>query len=228
MRHLLILISRICFKVKEILANILLRDRYFDFTRDDQNSTQPITFNYWFDQHILRINSGAYWPVHRNSKVAGVENILVGKGSFPGYMPGCYIQGLGVIVIGEYSIFAPNVGIISANHDIRNHALHKPSRVRIGSYCWVGMNSVILPGVELGDFTIVAAGSVVKDSFREGYCIIAGNPAEVVKLIDPKTCIKMNSTSTYRGYILDKQFTEFAQKRLSPQVVEYLQGAGTI
>ena len=43
------------------------------------------------------------------------------------------------------------------------------------------MNSVILPGVVLGDHTIVGAGSVVTRSFEEGHCVIAGVPARKIK-----------------------------------------------
>ena len=45
------------------------------------------------------------------------------------------------------------------------------------------MNSMILPGVVLGDRTIVGAGSVVTKYFPEGNCVIAGNPAKVIKVI---------------------------------------------
>ena len=43
------------------------------------------------------------------------------------------------------------------------------------------MNSVILPGVILGDNTVVGAGSVVTHSFEKGKVVIAGNPAKIIK-----------------------------------------------
>ena len=46
------------------------------------------------------------------------------------------------------------------------------------------MNSVILPGVTLGPHTIVGAGSVVTHSFPDGYCVIAGNPARLIRTLD--------------------------------------------
>lgn len=46
------------------------------------------------------------------------------------------------------------------------------------------MNSVILPGVVLGDNTVEGAGSVVTKSFTEGHCVIVGNPARILRIID--------------------------------------------
>ena len=40
---------------------------------------------------------------------------------------------------------------------------------------------MILPGVEIGDHTVVAANAVVNRSFKEGNCILAGVPAKIVK-----------------------------------------------
>jgi acetyltransferase-like isoleucine patch superfamily enzyme len=59
--------------------------------------------------------------------------------------------------------------------------------LRLGARCWVGMNSVILPGVELGENTIVGAGAVVTRSFPEGHCVIAGNPARKLRDLPPAT-----------------------------------------
>ena len=43
------------------------------------------------------------------------------------------------------------------------------------------MNSVILPGVTLGEDMVVGAGSIVTKSFPDGHCIIAGNPAKLIR-----------------------------------------------
>ena len=73
------------------------------------------------------------------------------------------------------------------------------------------MNSVILPNVILGDFTIVGAGSVVTKSFRDGYCIIAGNPAKIIKKLNKEDCVEFRNNSEYNGYIQNKKFN-FYQK----------------
>jgi acetyltransferase-like isoleucine patch superfamily enzyme len=143
------------------------------------------------------------------------ENIIVGIDSCPGYEPGCYIQGLGRIIIGDYTAIAMNVGIIGANHVSENLQKHdKTETTRIGNYCWIGMNAVILPNVELGDFTVVGAGSVVTKSFSEGYCIIAGNPAKKIRDLDRSKCVRFESKNQYVGYIKKQEFDNFRKRRL--------------
>ena len=88
----------------------------------------------------------------------------------------------GHITIGKGTWIASNVSIITTNHSIRNPDEHdEPRDVIIGEKCWIGVNSVILPGVELGFHTVVGAGSIVTKSFTEGNCVIAGNPARKLK-----------------------------------------------
>lgn len=101
--------------------------------------------------------------------------------------PGLYLQNFsGKIVLGHGCYLGPNVGIITANHDLAAPDRHAPSAdVIIGEKCWIGMNSVILPGVVLGPSTIVGAGSVVTKSFPDGFCVVAGSPARVVRSIEP-------------------------------------------
>lgn len=100
--------------------------------------------------------------------------------------PGTYFQNFnGHIYLGKGCYIAPNVGIITANHKLDNLDEHDDGKdVILGDKCWVGMNSVILPGVELGRNTIVAAGSVVTKSFPDGHVVIGGVPAKVIKQLN--------------------------------------------
>tara|TARA_B110000503_G_scaffold72285_1_gene111814 strand:- start:1009 stop:1188 length:180 start_codon:yes stop_codon:yes gene_type:complete len=50
----------------------------------------------------------------------------------------------------------------------------------IGNNVWIGLNSIILKGVSVGDNTIIAAGSVVTKSFGNNL-VIGGNPAKILK-----------------------------------------------
>jgi acetyltransferase-like isoleucine patch superfamily enzyme len=74
--------------------------------------------------------------------------------------------------------------MISQNHDTTNYRRYiKQASIIISDNCWIGAGAIILPGVHLGNHTIVAAGAVVTKSFSDENCILAGNPALVRKKI---------------------------------------------
>ena len=102
---------------------------------------------------------------------------------------GCYFQNFAAkIVIGKGSYIAPNVGLVTANHVLTDLEQHQPGKdIVLGKNCWIGMNSTVLPGVVLGDHTVVGAGSVVTKSFPEGWQVIAGNPAKVIRKLEKPT-----------------------------------------
>lgn len=209
-------------KIKHVLANpfriiiwIITRFPYFRFIKETQNANDRITFNRWYKQMVLGYNREAYWPVHFTSRVVGAHNILVGIGTNPGFNPGCYIQGSGKLYIGNYTTVGQNSGILSGGHDIYDHRILFGKETRIGNYCWIGMNSTILPGVTLGDLTVVAAGSVVTKSFPEGFCIIGGNPAKLIKTLDPEKLVHLDYKYKYHGYIPAHKFEQFRKKNLN-------------
>ena len=111
-----------------------------------------------------------------------------------------------------------NVGIVSANHSLVDHRLHDKSTVVIGKYCWIGMNAVILPGVQLGDHTVVGAGAVVTSSFTEGYCLVAGNPAKKVRTFNPDDFSEFENEFKYYGYIAAGRFPEYRSRRLNKEI----------
>jgi acetyltransferase-like isoleucine patch superfamily enzyme len=188
---------------------------YFDFIEKTRNTQTPITFDMWYNQHVRGINYGPYWPVHPTSTVTGWRNILAGVETSPGYMGGCYIQGLGKIYIGDYTQIGPNVGLISANHDVTENDKHILGTIRIGAYGWICFGAVVLPDVVLGDFTIVGANTVVTKSYPEGHCVIAGNPARLIRKFDPAQCVRNVSRYEYQGYIPKANFEPFRRKHLN-------------
>jgi acetyltransferase-like isoleucine patch superfamily enzyme len=133
-------------------------------------------------QKIFRINSEVPFMVHFTSKVSSPISIGKGVATYFANSGHCYIQSINGISIGDYTMFAPGVKIISANHLKGNLVNHDKSLgpVIIGDYCWIGANVIILPGVKLGNNVLVAAGSVVTKSF-ESNLVIGGNPAKVIK-----------------------------------------------
>ena len=122
------------------------------------------------------------WPVSPNIDCgANIEFDIDDLNNFWG--SGNYFQTIDAkIVIGKGTWIAKNVGIVTSNHDLKNLDVHQKGKdVLIGKKCWLGMNCVILPGVILGDNTVVGAGAVVTHSFPEGNCVIGGNPAKIIR-----------------------------------------------
>jgi acetyltransferase-like isoleucine patch superfamily enzyme len=143
-----------------------------------------------FFRKILRHNKGVDWAIHFTSTIHCPHKIERGINVYPGDSPCVYINATNGIRIGDYTNIGPNVGIISANHDfVNNDQFTKALPIIIGKYCWIGKGANILPEVVLGDFTIVGAGAIVTGSFPDGYCVLAGNPAKIIKELNPKECI---------------------------------------
>lgn len=136
----------------------------------------------------MRCNQNVPWPCSPRISVFNPENIHFHPDDINNFQGiGNYFQALGNISIGHGTYIAPNVGIITSNHSVENLDLHdEPKDVIIGEKCWIGMNAMILPGVELGNHTIVGAGAVVTHSFKDGNCVVAGNPAKIIRYLEKK------------------------------------------
>lgn len=94
------------------------------------------------------------------------------------------------ITIGDDVLLAPNVGIYTAGHTL-DPQLRKMTGgefgqpVVIGNNVWVGANVSILPGVTIGDDTVIGAGSVVTKDVPAGV-LAAGNPCRVIRKFDER------------------------------------------
>lgn len=143
------------------------------------------TFKSIFAQKIIGINRAVHWPVHFTSKIISPKTIDIGTRA-PGLSISCYLDGRNGIELGENVWIGPKVSIISKNHSISNFKDYlNDSPVIIGKNSWIAASAVILPGVKLGEHTIVAAGSIVTKSFDEKNILIGGVPAKKLKDIPP-------------------------------------------
>lgn len=138
-----------------------------------------IPFSCWFVnflfQRIFRLNSSVPFQVHFTSTVIVGKGISLGNNVWKSFAlsGGCYIQGGNGVHIGDDTIFAPGVKIISANHgSTKMKGWIDSDPLRIGHRCWIGANVVILPGVQIGDDCIIGAGAVVTKSFPSGSFIL--------------------------------------------------------
>lgn len=162
-----------------------LRGRFFD----DSRIGWIWALNGLWQQKILGFNRKVPWPINpvfRISNPTMIEFDVDDLDNFQSF--GCYFQNFSApIYIGKGTKIAPNVGIITANHDSNDPSLQAEGQpVQIGRNCWIGMNAVILPGVTLGDNTVVGAGSIVTRSFPLGKCVIAGSPARLIRQLYEK------------------------------------------
>lgn len=93
------------------------------------------------------------------------------------------------IYVGDNTIFGPNVTIITTGHPIQPELRQKQYQfsrpVRFGKNVWIGAGVVILPGVTIGDNSVIGAGSLVSHDIPANV-VAYGTPARVVRPIGEK------------------------------------------
>ena len=112
------------------------------------------------------------------------SNISIGARFYANF--DCVILDPGLVEIGDDVFFGPGIHIYTATHPIdANERIKGPELarpVRIGSRCWIGGRSVILPGVTIGEGSTVGAGSVVTSDVPPNV-LAAGNPCRAVRTL---------------------------------------------
>ena len=114
-------------------------------------------------------------------------NIFIGERVYFNF--NCVILDVMRVTIGDDTIFGPYVQIYTATHPVnwkeRALGLEFAKTIDIGRNVWVGGNTVICPGVTIGDRTIIGAGSVVTKNIPAD-CIAAGNPCRIIRSLIPE------------------------------------------
>lgn len=92
----------------------------------------------------------------------------------------------GPLRIGENVMMGPDVTILSQTHNIERTDIPmgkqgmREAEVIIGNDVWIGMRSIIMPGVKIGDGAVIGAGAVVTKDVPD-YAIVGGVPARIIK-----------------------------------------------
>lgn len=126
--------------------------------------------------------------ISHKATIVSHTNFIIGNESLVAEYTQIF-AGFGVTV-GERTMISSGCGISSINHEIlsthRRASQNGDSKpVKIGNNVWIGMNVCVLPGVEIGDNSIVGAGSVVTKNIPSNE-IWVGNPARFVQKIEWK------------------------------------------
>lgn len=141
-------------------------------------------------------------PIRAN---CGLRHVHVGKNVVINFNANLVDDG--DIFIGDYTMIGPNVTIATACHPIspklRESGLQYNKPIHIGKNVWIGGAAVILPGVTIGDNSIIGAGSVVTKDI-EPNCIVVGNPAKILRKITPDDDIYFDKGKKIPKEIVDK------------------------
>ncbi len=126
------------------------------------------------EQHVYFNAAGGY---------SAGKTIEIGSGTFIG--SGCEFNAIESIRIGRDCLIASGSRFIDHNHGTATGTAMKlqpetSSPIQLGDDVWIGVNSVVLKGVTIGDGAIIAAGSIVTKSV-EPYTIVAGVPAKFIR-----------------------------------------------
>jgi acetyltransferase-like isoleucine patch superfamily enzyme len=153
----------------------------------------------------------------------------------------CYAQPGGRIHLGDYSIVLPGARLSSATgiragrncmfathsyvtdadwHDLydRTAAPGNTAEVVLGDNVWVGDSAIICKGVRIGENTIVGAGAVVASDLPAN-SVAAGNPARVIRQLDPERMLITRESLFNRDVSYDQWIDSFERWVLAPNTL---------
>ncbi len=91
------------------------------------------------------------------------------------------------VTFGDYVFIGPNCSFYTASHPLdvkqRNQGLESAHPIKVGDNVWFGGNVVVLPGVTIGNNSVIGAGSVVTKDIPDNV-VAVGNPCKVIKTVD--------------------------------------------
>ncbi len=112
-------------------------------------------------------------------------NIEIGENFFANF--NCIILDAAKVTFGHNVLVAPNCGFYTSGHPLdsqtRNSGLEFAKPITIGNNVWIGGNVIVLPGVTIGDNSVIAAGSIVERDIPSNV-IAMGTPCRVHRKLE--------------------------------------------
>lgn len=169
----------------EIMAEQLRRlDRLYDFNHT--RPSEPDRREALLKEMFAEIGTGCYIepPFHANHAGAHVH---FGNNIYANF--NLTMVDDTHIYVGDCTMFGPNVTVATAGHpilpELREKAYQFNMPVHIGRNCWLGAGVIVLPGVTIGDNTVVGAGSIVTKDLPANV-VAVGNPCHVLREINDR------------------------------------------
>lgn len=167
----------------------------------------------------MELNQEMFGACGKNVWIVPPMKFTIGKHISIG--EGCYFnQGATFIddwkiEIGNHCLFGPNVTLCTTGHAIsprhRGDGMYS-FPIRIGDGCWIGANVVILPGVTIGDNSVIGAGSIVTKDI----------PANVVAFGAPCHVFREINEKDDEYYFRDRRFDEQPPRESDRPVLDFM------
>ena len=159
-------------------------DRLFDFNATRPTETDKRTA--MLKEMFAEIGEGCYIEPPLRANFGG-KHVHFGKGVYANF--DLTLVDDTHIYVGDHTMIGPNVVIASAGHpvlpELREKGYQYNAPVHIGKNCWLGAGVIVLPGITIGDNTVVGAGSVVTKDLPSNV-VAVGNPCRVLRKIGEK------------------------------------------
>lgn len=174
-----------------------LKYAYGEYEKNMNRLYDPSQFAKYGINTIIENNVSISDP----SKVVIGENVLI--------QSNVVVNSCGGLHIGKYVRVGLNTKIVTFSHNYLVTSLIPYDKklilkpVIIRDFVWIGWDTIIFPGVEIGEGAIVSAGSVVTKNVPE-YSIVLGNPAEVVGT---------RNKNSFHKCMKDKKFLDIMDER---------------
>ena len=153
------------------------------FRAYNKTDDEEVVLRYQIMQQLFQKVGENVW-IEPDFKCEFGKNIIIENDVYINF--GCVILDCAKVTIGSHTLLGPNVGLYAANHAtdanerINGGCYGKP--IHIGKNVWLGGDVKVLPGVSIGDNTIIGTGSIVTKDIPANV-IAVGNPCKVIKEI---------------------------------------------